>query len=87
MQGFAAGQALTDAAALVAAGDPGGAAALLEEREGILRQAATKLNEPLFASDADRLARLRGRSGAAGGSGDPLVLAMLLDTAGKARLR
>ncbi len=87
VQGFAAGQALTDAAALVAAGDPGGAAALLEEREGILRQAATKLNEPLFASDADRLARLRGRSGAAGGSGDPLVLAMLLDTAGKARLR
>ncbi|WP_437893976.1 vWA domain-containing protein [Sorangium sp. So ce124] len=87
LQGFAAGESLAEAAARVARGDRAGAAALLSEREGILREAATRLNEPLFLEDAARLSRLRAHMGAEQGLGDPLVLAMLLETAGRSRLR
>ncbi|WP_437765649.1 VWA domain-containing protein [Sorangium sp. So ce281] len=87
LQGFAAGESLAEAAARVARGDRAGAAALLSEREGILHEAATRLNEPLFLEDAARLSRLRAHMGAEQGLGDPLVLAMLLETAGRSRLR
>jgi Mg-chelatase subunit ChlD len=86
-QGFAAGEALTSAAARIAAGDRAGAVAMLTEREAILRQAAATLGEPLFLRDADRLERLRGAAGSSDGLGEPLVLAMLLETAGRAHLR
>ena len=87
VQGFAAGEALTEAAARIARGDRAGATALLSEREGILRQAAETLHEPLFLKDVDRLARLRTHAGTESGVGDPLVLAMLMETAGRAHLR
>ncbi|MGK4003088.1 hypothetical protein WMF31_10735 [Sorangium sp. So ce1036] len=74
LQGFAAGEALAEAAALA-------------EREGILHEAAARRNEPLFREDAARLARLRAHMGAERGLGDPLVLAMLLETAGRSHLR
>ncbi|WP_437927617.1 VWA domain-containing protein [Sorangium sp. So ce291] len=86
IQGFAAGETLSEAARQIARGDRGRAAALLSEREGILRAAADALHEPLFLKDADRLARLRSHTGAADGLGDPLVLAMLLETASRAHL-
>ncbi|MCC6554504.1 MAG: hypothetical protein IT372_16115, partial [Polyangiaceae bacterium] len=70
----------------ISQGDRSGAAALLEEREGILRQAAVTLNEPLFSGDAARLARLRAHTSSQSGLGDPLVLAMLLETAGRSHL-
>ena len=81
VQGFAAGKALAEAAAKVSAGDRNGAAQLLAERESLLRTAAETLNEPLFLKDADRLARLRTHTGATQAMGDPLVLAMVLETA------
>ncbi|WP_081865491.1 vWA domain-containing protein [Chondromyces apiculatus] len=87
VQGFAAGEALTQAALRITRGDRGGATALLEEREGILRQAAETLNEPLFLTDAARLARLRMHTGSSGATSDPLVLAMLLETAAHTHLR
>jgi Mg-chelatase subunit ChlD len=87
-QGFAAGEALARAADLIGRGDRPRAAALLAEREGILREAARSLGEPLFDREADRLARLRSYAdGGAQGLGDPLVLSMLLETAGRGRLR
>ncbi|WP_437306853.1 vWA domain-containing protein [Sorangium sp. So ce388] len=86
IQGFAAGETLSEAARQIALGGRGRAAALLSEREGILRAAADALHEPLFLKDADRLARLRSHTGAADGLGDPLVLAMLLETASRAHL-
>jgi Ca-activated chloride channel family protein len=86
IQGFAAGEALSDAAGRIARGDRAGAIALLTEREQILRQAAETLKEPLFLKDADRLARMRGHAGTDKGVGDPLVLALLLETAGRSHL-
>ena len=85
-QGFAAGEALSQAASKIAHNDRRGAIALLTERETILRQAADTLHEPLFLKDADRLARLRQHAGSENGVGDPLVLAMLLETAGRSHL-
>ena len=85
-QGFAAGEALSLAASKIAHNDRRGAVALLTERETILRQAADTLHEPLFLKDADRLARLRQHAGSDSGVGDPLVLAMLLETAGRSHL-
>jgi Mg-chelatase subunit ChlD len=87
VQGFAAGEALTAASWKIANGDRSGATALLTERESILRAAAETLHEPLFLRDADRLARLRGSAETRTGSGDPLVLAMLMETAGRTHLR
>ena len=87
VQGFAAGEALTTASWKIANGDRDGATALLTEREAILRTAAETLREPLFLRDADRMARLRASAGSRSGSGDPLVLAMLLETAGRTHLR
>ncbi len=86
VQGFAAGEALASAASMIASGNRPGAVALLAEREAILRTASAQLGEPLFLKDADRLARLRAHAGADTGVGDPLVLAMLLETAGRAHL-
>jgi Ca-activated chloride channel family protein len=87
VQGFAAGEALSDAAARIANNDRQGAVAELSEREQILRQAAATLGEPLFLKDADRLARLREHAGLQTGLGDPLVLALMLETAGRSHLR
>ena len=87
VQGFAAGDALAEAARLISLGDRARAVAILSEREGILRTAAETLNEPLFLKDADRLARLGAHAGSTGGLGDPLVLAMLLETASRSHLR
>jgi Ca-activated chloride channel family protein len=86
VQGFAAGEALSDAAARIAHGDRAGAIAELAERERILRQAADTLQEPLFLKDADRLVRLRQDAGTDTGLGDPLVLALMLETAGRSHL-
>ncbi|MEO7331649.1 MAG: VWA domain-containing protein [Minicystis sp.] len=86
VQGFGAGEALASAASMIASGNRPGAVALLAEREAILRTASAQLGEPLFLKDADRLARLRTHAGADTGVGDPLVLAMLLETAGRAHL-
>ncbi|MFO0760762.1 MAG: VWA domain-containing protein [Byssovorax sp.] len=86
VQGFAAGEALAAAAAKIASGDRAGAVTLLAEREAILRKASEQLGEPLFLRDADRLARLRAHAGEQTGVGDPLVLAMLLETAGRTHL-
>lgn len=86
VQGFLAGETLNAAAAQVAHGDRAGAIAALQEREQILRQAAETLKEPLFLKDADRLARLRSHAGSDKGLGDPLVLALLLETAGRSHL-
>ena len=85
-QGFAAGESLADAASRIASGDRTGAVAELSEREGILRTAADALHEPLLAKDADRLARLREHAGSQSDLGDPLILAMLLETAGRSHL-
>jgi Ca-activated chloride channel family protein len=87
VQGFAAGETLAEAANLVATGDRTRAIALLTEREALLRKAAETLSEPLFLKDADRLARLREHAGKETGMGDPLVLAMLLETASRSHLR
>lgn len=86
VQGFAAGEALAEASRLIALGDRGRAVAILTEREGILRTAAETLGEPGFLKDAERLARLRGHAGSQAGLGDPLVLAMLLETAARSHL-
>lgn len=87
VQGFAAGETLAEAANLVARGDRTRAVALLDEREALLRKASETLSEPLFLKDADRLARLRTHAGTQTGMGDPLVLAMLLETASRAHMR
>ncbi|MEZ4302262.1 MAG: VWA domain-containing protein [Polyangiaceae bacterium] len=86
-QGFAAGETLSEAASLVASANRERAIALLSEREALLRKAAETLSEPLFLKDADRLARLREHAGKQTGLGDPLVLAMLLETASRGHLR
>jgi|GEM_PF-1818361 len=88
IQGFLAGEALAQASALVASDQREEAARLLTEREGILREAAATLAEPLFLRDADRLSRMLSTlRGGRTGTGDPLVLAMLLETAARTHLR
>jgi Ca-activated chloride channel homolog len=87
VQGFAAGETLAEASRLIANGSRDSAVAVLSEREGILRQMADTMNEPLFLKDADRVARLRSHAGSTTGLGDPLVLAMLLETASNAHRR
>jgi Ca-activated chloride channel family protein len=87
VQGFAAGETLMEAAVRLSRGDRTGASAILGEREQILRQAAQTLGEPGLVRDAERLARLRAHTGQPTGVGDPLVLAMLLETAGRSHLR
>jgi hypothetical protein len=86
VQGFLAGETLMTAASYVGRGNTAGAANLLEEREAILRTAATQLGEPGFLRDADRLARLRGHTSGKGTLSEPLALAMLLETAGRSHL-
>ncbi len=86
VQGFAAGEALLEAANLIVAGNSQRAVAILSEREQILRQAAETLQEPGFLQDASRLARLRSHVGSGGPVSEPLVLAMLLETAGRTHL-
>lgn len=87
VQGFAAGEALSLAASHIASNDRQSAIKLLGEREALLREAAKTLEEPLFVKDADRLARLREHAGQSSGMGDPLLLAMLLETASRSHLR
>ena len=86
VQGFLAGEALMTAAVRVGKGDSAGAAALLEEREAILRTAAEQLHEPGFLRDANRLTRLRSHASGNDKLGEPLALAMLLETAGRSHL-
>lgn len=88
VQGFAAGETLARAAHLIAQNQRQPAASLLAEREGLLREAALSLEEPLFLLDADRLARLRFHASSGHqGFADPLVLAMVLETAGRVHMR
>ncbi len=87
VQGFAAGETLALAATRVAQGDRQGAITLLTERETILREAATTLEEPLFLKDADRLARMRTHAGTNTGMGDPLLCSLVLETASRSHLR
>ncbi|WP_272459980.1 vWA domain-containing protein [Polyangium jinanense] len=87
IQGFAAGETLARAAQNVAGGDKNYAISLLTERETILREAAKTLEEPLFLKDADRLARMREHAAQSTGMGDPLLFAMLLETASRSHLR
>ncbi len=86
VQGFGAGEALATASRLYAKGDRAGAANVLAEREGMLHYAALSLNEPLFVRDAQRLARLR-ELASGGAMTDPLVMAMLTETASNVHLR
>lgn len=57
-QGFAAGEAILQAAERVDAGDRAGAHHLLDERAAVLRIASSTLGDPRFAEDAARLDRL-----------------------------
>jgi Ca-activated chloride channel family protein len=84
VHGFAAGEALTGAAARLSSADREGASALLATAESQLRQAADALDEPGFVRDADRFARFRTQPA---GSGSPLLLSMILETAGRSRLQ
>ena len=87
VQGFAAGDALVLAAMKLAAGDRTGAVAVLAERESLLRTAATMLKEPAFTEEADRLKLLEEQATGTGPMSDSMLLAMVLETAGHARLR
>lgn len=86
VQGFGAGEALATASRLYARGDKAAAAQVLAEREGLLHYASLTLNEPLFVQDAQRLARLR-ELASGGAMSDPLVIAMLAETASNVHLR
>lgn len=86
VQGFAAGETLSAAAARIAAGDRESAVAMLSERETILKSAAEQLKEPLFVRDAQRLSRLRAFAGSSAGLGDPLVLSMMMETMGRVHM-
>lgn len=86
VQGFAAGESLTKAAQLLADGRKQAAIDLLGEREGLLMHAASILGEPLFVRDAARLARLRTYAAGKDKLSEPLVLAMMMETAGGAHL-
>ena len=85
VHGFTAGEALTGAAARIAVADRTGANVLLATAESSLRKAADALDEPAFAADADRLARFKAQP--AGGTTSPLLLSMILETAGRSRLQ
>jgi Ca-activated chloride channel homolog len=87
VQGFAAGDALVLSAMKLAANDRAGAVAVLAEREALLRTAATMLKEPAFLEEADRLKRLEEHATGGGPMADSMLLAMVLETAGHARLR
>ncbi|HTJ83183.1 MAG TPA: VWA domain-containing protein [Polyangiaceae bacterium] len=86
VQGFLAGETLMKASQLVAQGQSAQAVDLLGEREGILHYAAAQLGEPLFVEDAKRLARLRVHAAGKSSVKDPLVLAMMMETAGNVHL-
>lgn len=86
VQGFLAGQTLMQASRLVAEGQKEKAAKLLAEREELLAQATLTLSEPLFMRDVKRLARLRNHIDSKGQLGEPLVLAMMMETAGNVHL-
>ena len=83
IQSFAAGEALSQAALRVQGNDMYGAMALLDERKGILEQAAITLGDPSLALDAVRIAKLRNFIDPTGRPSDPLALAMLVETAGQ----
>jgi Ca-activated chloride channel homolog len=86
VQGFLAGQSLMNASRLVAEGKKEQAAKLLAEREELLAQATLQLSEPAFMRDQKRLARLRNHIDSKGQLGEPLVLAMMMETAGNVHL-
>ncbi len=86
VQGFLAGETLMKASRLIAENKKQEAVDLLGEREGLLQHAAVVLGEPLFVQDSRRLSRLREHASAKGSMSDPLVLAMLMETAGSVHL-
>jgi len=87
VQGFLAGQTLMTASRLIAEGQKQKAAQLLAEREELLVQASLSLGEPLFMADVKRLARLRTHIDSKGPLAEPLVLAMMMETAGNVHMR
>ena len=86
VQGFLAGETLMQAAQLMAKNDKQAAIDLLGQREGLLQHAAVTLGEPLFVQDSRRLSRLREHASAKSSLSDPLVLAMMMETAGSVHL-
>lgn len=86
VQGFLAGETLMRASQLIAENKKQEAVDLLGEREGLLQHAAVVLGEPLFVQDSRRLSRLREHAGTRGSMSDPLVLAMMMETAGSVHL-
>lgn len=86
VQGFLAGETLMKASRLIAENKKQDAVDLLGEREGLLQHAAVVLGEPLFVQDSRRLSRLREHASAKGSMSDPLVLAMMMETAGSVHL-
>jgi len=87
VQAFGAGEALAEASRRVARGDRAGAAQVLGDRESTLRGAAKLLDEPALAQDANRFARFKGFvAGPGKGTGEPLLLAMMLETASGSHL-
>lgn len=86
VQGFAAGEALMKASVLIGQNRHQQAIDLLGEREGLLHHAAFTLGEPLFVEDAKRLARLRVHASGKGQLKDPLVVAMMMETAGSVHM-
>jgi Ca-activated chloride channel family protein len=84
VQAFAAGDAILGAAGRIERGDRAGAASLLGERAALLARAASSLDEPRFADDGRRLARL---ASAVGRVEDPLALALLLRSSGSGYLQ
>ena len=81
-QAFAAGETILEAADHVDSGDRAGARALLDERAGVLRSAATALAEPRLAEDASRLERLANAVGGDRPMADALPLVVMLRGSG-----
>jgi Ca-activated chloride channel family protein len=87
IQGHLAGEDLMAASRLIAAGESSRAAAVLGERESILRTAATALTEPDFLTDATRFSRLLSHVQGGALGAEPYALAMVLETAARSHLQ
>jgi Mg-chelatase subunit ChlD len=87
IQGHLAGEDLLAASRFVGAGQVGSAIELLRERQQILVNAATSLGEPGLQQDASRFSRLLGVLRGEEELGEPLAVAMVLETAARSHLQ